>query len=159
MRDLTYLVESGSIAVTQRDFICFHSNVEWQNLRGILSVAHVSSVPPKWGNETLLLLLCHLAQDFKMQGCSSQRFWMDDILALPYIEWDSCSYFAHLNAIGQFPLVWFNKASIVFEERAFPIAMSHSLILGNRGYVSNRELFPPIIPEFPYLVIFLFLLS
>ncbi len=66
---------------------------------------------------------------------------MDDVQALPYIEWDSRSYFARLNAIGQFSLAWFKKASVVFEEKVFPMAMSRSLISGNQGYVSNREHF------------------
>ncbi len=121
MWNLTYLVEPGSIAVTWRE----------RNLNSL-----------KWGNETLLFLSCYRAQDLRMPSCFSQRFWMDDVQALPYIEWKSCSYFARLNAIGQFSLAWFNKASVVFEEKVFPIAMSRSLISGNRGYESNSEHYP-----------------
>ncbi len=102
MWNLTYLVKPGSIAVTRRDFIRSHSNVEWPNWEETLSVTPVTSVPLKWGNETLLLLPCHQAQDLRMPSCFSERFWMDDVQALPYIEWDSRSYFARLNAIGKF---------------------------------------------------------
>ncbi len=70
MWNLSYLVEPGSIAVTRQDFIRSHKQCRVTELKGnALGYSHnLGSL--KWGNETLLLLPCHRAQDLRMQVAS-----------------------------------------------------------------------------------------